>query len=95
MPCRQGSRLFSRRFCRLKCFNHVRNGGGGVCIYVRTNINFQILADLSPSNIEWIAIDITRPQSKPFLVSTWLLIKLVVDKIYAENLELCLLSDLN
>lgn len=89
----------------MNCFNHGRNGGG-VCIYVRTNINFQILADLSPSNIECIAIDITRPQSKPFLVSTWyrppqsfpdlsLVFERVSDKIYAENLELYLLGDLN
>lgn len=85
----------------MNCFYHGRNGGG-VCIYVRTNINFEILADLSPSNIEWIAIDITRPQSRPFLVSTWyrppdlfMVFERVIDKIYAENLELYLLGDLN
>ena len=41
--------------------------GGGVCIYVRSSINFQIRADLSPSDIECLTIEISRPRSKPFL----------------------------
>ena len=50
--------------------NNVRHGGG-VCVYVRSNINFQIRADLNPSDIECLTIEISRPRSKPFLVSTW------------------------
>ena len=80
--------------------------GGGVCIYVRSNINFQIRADLSPSDIECLTIEISRPRSKPFLVSTWYrspqsspdlfaVFKRVVDKIDAENLELYILGDLS
>ena len=80
--------------------------GGGVCIYVRSNINFQIRADLSPSDIECLTIEISRPRSKPFLVSTWYrppqsspdlfaVFERVVDKVDAENLELYLLGDLN
>ena len=38
--------------------NNGRNGGG-ICIYVRLNINFHIRADFSPSNIECLAIEIT------------------------------------
>ena len=38
--------------------NNGRHGGGGVCIYVRSNINFQIRADLSPSEIECLTIEI-------------------------------------
>jgi len=40
--------------------------------YVRNNINFQIRADLSPSNIERLTTKITRPRSQQFLVTaTW------------------------
>ena len=80
--------------------------GGGVCIYVRSNINFQIRADLSPSDIECLTIEISRLRSKPFLVSTWyrppqssadlfMVFERVIDKIDAENLEIYLLGDLN
>ena len=71
-----------------------------------TNINFQIRADLSPSDIECLTIEISRPRSKPFLVSTWYrpplssrdlftVFERVIDKIDVENLELYLLGDLN
>ena len=33
-----------------------RNGGGGVCIYVRSNISFQLRADLSPNNLECLTV---------------------------------------
>ena len=45
--------------------------GGGICIYVHSNSNFQLRADLSPSNLECLTIETTKPCSKPFLVSTW------------------------
>ena len=55
------------------CKDRENNGrhGRGVCIYIRSNINFQIRADLSPSDIECLNIEISRPRSKLFLVSTW------------------------
>ena len=48
------------------CKDHENNGrhGGGVCIYVRSNINFQIRADLSPSDIECLTIEIPRSRSR-------------------------------
>ena len=80
--------------------------GGGVCIYIRSNINFQLRADLSPNNLEFLTVEITRPCSKPFLVSTWYrppqsspdlfsTFERIIDKIDAENLELYLMGDLN
>ena len=44
---------------------------GGVCIYVRSNINFHLHADLSPNNLERLTVEMSKPRSKPFLVSTW------------------------
>jgi len=86
--------------------NGRHGGGGGVCIYVRSNINFQIRADLSPSDIECLTNEISRPRSKPFLVSTcyrppqsspdlFTVFERVIDKIDAENLQLYRLGDLN
>ena len=79
---------------------------GGVCIYVRSNINFQLCADLSPNNLECLTVEISKPLSKPFLVSTWYrppqsspvhfsTFERIIDKIDAENLELYLMGDLN
>ena len=80
--------------------------GGGVCIYIRSNINFQLRADLSPNNLEFLTVEITRPRSKPFLVSTWYrppqsspdlfsTFERIFDNIDAENLELYLMVVLN
>ena len=80
--------------------------GGGVCIYIRSHINFQLRADLSPNNLEFLTVEITKPRSKPFLVSTWYrppqsspdlfsTFERIIDKIDAENLELYLMGDLN
>ena len=80
--------------------------GGGVCIYVRSNINFQLRADLSPNNLECLTVEISKPRSKPSLVSTWYrppqsspdlfsTFERIIDKIDAENLELYLMRDLN
>ena len=80
--------------------------GGGVCIYIRSNINFQLRADLSPNNLEFSTVEITKPRSKPFLVSTlyrppqsspdlFSTFERIFDNIDAENLELYLMGVLN
>ena len=80
--------------------------GGGVFLCVRSNINFQLRADLSPNNLECLTVEISKPRSKPFLVSTWYrplqsspdlfsTFERIIDKIDAENLELYLMRDLN
>ena len=45
--------------------------GGGVCIYLRSNINYQIRDDLCDDHLECVVVEIIRPHSKPFIVSTW------------------------
>ena len=45
--------------------------GGSVCMHIRSNINFHLRADLSSNNLECITVKISKPHSKPFLVSTW------------------------
>ena len=45
--------------------------GGGVCIYVRANLNFKIRNDLQSEILENLIVEIIKPQSKSILVSTW------------------------
>lgn len=45
--------------------------GGGVSLYIRDNINYVIRSDLVPSNLELIAVEISKPNGKPFIISTW------------------------
>ena len=45
--------------------------GGGVCFYVRSNLNHKTREDLNTENLERLTLEITRPWSRPFLVVTW------------------------
>ena len=45
--------------------------GGGVCIYLRTNLNFRIRNDLKNDELECLFVEISKPRSTPFLVGTW------------------------
>ena len=45
--------------------------GGGVCMYIRSNLNFRIREDLAYNDIEILIIEISNPRSRPFLVGTW------------------------
>ena len=47
-----------------------RSGGGGVCIYLQSNINYQIRDDLGDDQLECIVVEIIRSHSRPFIVST-------------------------
>ena len=44
--------------------------GGGVCMYLRNNINYHIWHDLSDNQLECLVIKIARLHCRPFLVST-------------------------
>ena len=45
--------------------------GGGVCFYVRSNINYIVREDLVSDQLENLSIEIIKPRSKPFIVATW------------------------
>ena len=57
------------------CLNCIRNdrnrNGGGVEFYVRNTIPYKDRNDLLPNNVEATCIEIHKPNSKPFLISTW------------------------
>ena len=42
----------------------------GVCIYLRSSINYIIRQDLISSELEAVCIEIIKPHSRPFLVTT-------------------------
>ena len=80
--------------------------GGGVCTYVRTNLNYRIRNDLNNDLLECLFVEISKPRSTPFLVGTWYRppssppnlfseFENVIAKIDAENKELYLLGDIN
>ena len=78
--------------------HHGRNGGG-VCLYVKSNLNFKIRDDLANKDLKLIFVQISNPRSRPFLVGTWYrppssalhlfpLFQEIIDKIDTENSEL-------
>ena len=80
--------------------------GGGVCTYVRTNLNYRIRNDLNNDLLECLFVEISKPRSTPFLVGTWYRpsssppnlfseFENVIAKIDAEKKELYLLGDIN
>ena len=42
-----------------------------MCVYVRNSINFERKLDLECDELELITIEIKKPNSNPFLVTTW------------------------
>ena len=85
------------------------HNGGGVCFYIRSNLNYNVRQDLQHEKLEFLAVEINNPHSKPFLVSTWYrpqrtpwpvpeifsIFENLVAKIDAENIEFYLLGDAN
>ena len=80
--------------------------GGGVCIYLRTNLNYRIRDDLNNDDLECLIVEISKPRSSAFVVGTWYRppnspperfneFEIVIDKIDAENKELFILGDVN
>ena len=77
-----------------------------MCIYLRRSINYKLRHDLVPTELEAVCLEIVKPHSKPFLVTTVYrppnasadffehfenLIKAIDD----ENKEFYILGDLN
>ena len=80
--------------------------GGGVCIYLRSSINYNVTDDLVPGELEAVCIEIIRQHSKPFLVSTVYRppnapseffdhFENLIKVIDTENKEMYMLGDLN
>ena len=68
--------------------------GGGVSIYIRTTINYNLRVDLTSDAYEILSIDILKPNSSPFNV-TALYRPPNCDDGFFSNLESIILGDLN
>lgn len=80
--------------------------GGGVCIYVRSNLNYIVRHDLPTDAYEILSIDITKPNSSPFNVTAlyrppacddnfFSTMENIVRVLDNESIEYFLLGDLN
>ena len=79
--------------------------GGGVCFYIRSNINLTVRTDLVFDQLESLSIEINKPRSKSFIVATWYRppnssfelfsdFESLVGKLDAEGKEYYLMGDL-
>ena len=80
--------------------------GGGVCIYLRSNINYRLRADLNNERFEILSIDIFKPNSVPFNITAlyrppscnvgfFSSLEKIVQTLDVESKEFILLGDLN
>ena len=80
--------------------------GGEVCIYLRSSINYKVRNDLVPTELEAVCVEIIKPHSKPFLVTTVYRtlsalseffdhFKKLIKAVDNENKEMYILGDLN
>ena len=80
--------------------------GGGVCFYLRSSLNFKVCEELMTDRLECLTVEITKPHSRPFLVSTSYKppnsapdlfndFKNLIGKIDGSTRELYLVGDMN
>ena len=83
--------------------------GGGVCIYIRSGLNFKRRPDLLHDKLELMSVEISNPHSRPFVISTWYRpqrtpwpvpelfqsFEEIITKVDALNIEFYLLGDIN
>ena len=85
--------------------DRTRNGGG-VCIYIRCNINYQKRPDLVPNDLEAVSLEVKQANSQSFIISSvyrppnsktevFLKIERLIQLIDNENKEVYILGDLN
>ena len=93
--------------CGYKLFRQDRNRfGGGVALYVLNSISTNLRTDLTADGLETVAVEILKPNSKPFIILACYrppnaedVVLAELDKIVAvvdaEDKELILMGDLN
>ncbi|XP_066020848.1 uncharacterized protein [Pocillopora verrucosa] len=80
--------------------------GGGVCFFIRSEINYSVRSDLICEQIESLTVEIKKPRSRPFAVMTWYRppdssidlfrpFEELIGKLDSENIEYYVLGDLN
>ena len=78
----------------------------GFCIYLRSSINYKVRNYLVPTELEAVCVEIIKPHSKPFIVTTVYRPPSALSKFFDhfeklikavdnENKEMYILGDLN
>ena len=86
--------------------DRLSNGGGGICFYIKSTINFSVRTDLNVDELENLCIEIRKPNSKPFIVVNWYRppnspiglfshLENLIARLDLTNLEFFLLGDMN
>ena len=47
--------------------DRLSNGGGGICFYIKSTINFSMQTDLNIDELRNLCIEIRKPNSKPLI----------------------------
>ena len=80
--------------------------GGGVCVYLRSSINYKTRNDLVPDDLEAVCLEICKPNSRNFIVASvyrppdnssefFYAFEKMIGLIDDENKELHIFGDLN
>ena len=86
--------------------DRLSDGGGGICFYVKSTINFSVRTDLNIDELENLFIEIRKPNSRPFIVVNWYRppnsptglfshLENLVARLDLSNIEFFLLGDIN
>ena len=84
----------------------INRNGGGVCVYIRSTINFQTQTSLISNIYEAVVVDIIKPNSQPFSIVAvyrppgtedefFCYLESVVKALDFENKEKIIIGDLN
>ena len=86
--------------------DRISDGGGGVCFYIKSSINFSVRNDLNIAHLENLCIEVRKPQSKSLIVVNWYRppnspvrlcshLENLIGKLDLTNFDFFLLGDMN
>ena len=86
--------------------NDRNRDGGGVALYIRNTINYELLHDYDDDRLEWLGIKVNKFMTKPFIVGTWyrppdanaeilMAFESLIDRIEMLGLEVNIIGDFN
>ena len=86
--------------------NDPNRDGGGVALYIRNTITYELLDDYDDDRLEWLGIKVNKFMTKPFIVGTWcrppdanaeilMAFESLIDRIEMLGLEVNIIGDFN
>ena len=85
---------------------NLSDGGGGVCFFVKSSINFSVRNDWIVAYLENLFIDVRKLHSKPLIIVNWYRppnspvrlcshLENIIEKLYLTKFDFLLLGDMN